>query len=101
MARQMYSWLLKATSNAPVVTKTYDVDVPVGQPAHKKIAHVNPWDKPRFYKVHSSDETVLKPRYDRIEVPAQEKAYIRVRGRGSQHRYTTSDDPLIRLTDPR
>jgi nephrocystin-4 len=75
---QVYAWLLSATANPPVVTKTYDVDVPVGQAAHKKIAYVNPWDKPRFYKVLSSNDAVMKPRYDRLEIPPQERAYVRV-----------------------
>lgn len=74
----MYAWLLTASSNPPVVTKTYDVDVPRGVASHKKIAYTNPWDKPRFYKVLSSDENVLKPRYERLEIPPQERAYVRV-----------------------
>lgn len=76
---QVYAWLLTASSNPPVITKTYDVDVPRGVPSHKKIAYTNPWDKPRFYRVLSSDESILKPRYDRLEIPPQERAYVRVR----------------------
>jgi len=59
------------------------VDLPLGQPAHKKIAYCNPWESTRYYTVSSSDDGVMKPRYTRLEIPPQDKAYIRVgEGRG-------------------
>ena len=43
-------WLVTTSSAAPVVSRTYDVDVTVGKSAHKKIAYVNKWDRARNFR---------------------------------------------------
>jgi hypothetical protein len=56
------SWLLMALVAAPVVIKSYDVDLIPGKPQQKKIIFKNPWDIPRRFHLASSDESIMKSR---------------------------------------
>lgn len=62
------AWLATATAMPPVVTKSYDVDLPVGRACHKRIAYSNPWNATKLFRLHSSDSSVLRPRYESLEV---------------------------------
>ena len=62
------AWIVMVSSSAPAVMKTYDVDVPVGSPIHKKIVFKNPWDIARRFILVSSDEKVMMPRYQKYLV---------------------------------
>lgn len=62
------AWLATATAMPPVVTKSYDVDLPVGRASHKRIAYSNPWSTTRLFRLSSSDSAVLRPRYESLEV---------------------------------
>ena len=63
-SRELVSaWLLTVAATSPAVMRSYDVDVPVGRPLHKKIVFKNPWDVPRTFKLSSSDEALMRPRY--------------------------------------
>ncbi|CAM9648112.1 unnamed protein product, partial [Sphacelaria rigidula] len=62
------AWLATATAMPPVVTKAYDVDLPVGRASHKRIAYSNPWSATRLFRLSSSDSAVLRPRYESLEV---------------------------------
>lgn len=66
------AWLATATAMPPVVTKSYDVDLPVGRQCHKRIAYANPWTATRLFRLCSSDATVLRPRYASLEVSQNE-----------------------------
>lgn len=62
-SRELVSaWLLTVSATSPAVMRSYDVDVPVGRPLHKKIIFKNPWDVPRVFKLSSSDEALMRPR---------------------------------------
>lgn len=62
------AWLATATAMPPVVTKSYDVDLPPGRACHKRIAYSNPWNSTRLFRLASSDPTILRPRYESLEV---------------------------------
>lgn len=62
------AWLATATAMPPVVTKCYDVDLPLGRPCHKRIAYANPWSAARVFRLVSSDHSILRPRYESLEV---------------------------------
>ncbi|CAM9949443.1 unnamed protein product, partial [Heterosigma akashiwo] len=47
-------------------------------PHFQKIAYTNPWDQPRVYKLHSSNTSILRPRYKTLEIAAGGQGYIRV-----------------------
>ena len=101
------AWLLMATVSAPHVSRSYDVDVPIGVPLHKKIVFKNPWDVPRKFVLVSSDTVLMRPRYaasckyvfvilnrmDVLEVAGQGNAYIKLyfagarKGQGTEEVY--------------
>lgn len=62
------AWLATTTAMPPVVTKSYDVDLPVGRACHKRIAYSNPWSATRLFRLCSSDSAVFRPRYESLEV---------------------------------
>ena len=74
------AWLLSAASSAPLVTKTYDVEVALGgtRPSHKKIRYHNPWDRPRAFKLLSSDEALMTPKHETLRIPAGGYEYVRM-----------------------
>lgn len=65
------AWLATATAMPPVVTKSYEVDLPVGRACHKRIAYSNPWTSTRLFRLSSSDPNILRPRYESLEVSAR------------------------------
>lgn len=62
------AWLATATAMPPVVTKSYEVDLPRNRACHKRIAYANPWSSTRLFRLASSDPKVLRPRYESLEV---------------------------------
>ncbi|KAJ1461221.1 hypothetical protein M885DRAFT_296349 [Pelagophyceae sp. CCMP2097] len=74
------AWLLTAVSAAPQITKTYDVELPVGAASTKRIPYRNPWDRARAFSLVSSDEAVCKPRDggDRLQIPPNGTEYLRL-----------------------
>lgn len=77
------AWLATATAMPPVVTKSYEVDLPHGRACHKRIAYSNPWKSTRIFRLASSDPAVLRPRYESLEVGQEHalhcKYYLRAR----------------------
>lgn len=66
-SRELVSaWLMTVAATSPAVMRSYDVDVPAGRPLHKKIVFKNPWDVPRVFKLSSSDEALMRPRYEPV-----------------------------------
>lgn len=62
------AWLATATAMPPVVTKSYEVDLPRDRACHKRIAYANPWSSTRLFRLASSDPKILRPRYESLEV---------------------------------
>ena len=60
------AWLLTAVASPPQVTKEFDVDVVLNQPAHKKVSYDNPWDRKQTYRLRSSNPNVMRPKMDRV-----------------------------------
>ncbi|CAN0278334.1 unnamed protein product [Ectocarpus sp. 8 AP-2014] len=61
------AWLATATAMPPVITKSYDVELPLGRACHKRIAYSNPWNTTRLFRLASSDPRILRPRYESLE----------------------------------
>lgn len=62
-SRELISaWLLIVSATSPAIMRTYDVEVSVGKPLHKKIIFKNPWDVPRKFILTSSDEALMRAR---------------------------------------
>ena len=72
------AWLVTTSSSAPIVSRTYDVDVTVGKSAHKKIAYVNKWDRARNFRLRTSEPDLVKVKDPRLSVTGRGKGFIRL-----------------------
>ena len=78
-SRELVSgWVAVTSVSAPQVLRHYDVAVPLRQPLNKKIVFKNPWNLPRRFAVHSSDENVMQSRTPHLDVNANGSAYVRL-----------------------
>jgi hypothetical protein len=72
------AWLLFTTAAAPAVMRSYDVDVTTTRPTQKKIIFKNPWDMSRKFVLVSSNEEVMRPRVEMLEVGGQGSVYLKL-----------------------
>lgn len=82
------SWVVCINTQTPVVMKSYDVDFlmashkntnnGVDVMLNKKIIFKNPWDISRKFVLISSDETVMRPRSNIMDVTARGTSYLRL-----------------------
>lgn len=78
-SRELISaWLLTVSTTSPPVMRRYDVEVPEGTDVHKKILFKNPWNVPRKFFLTSSDENVMKPRVEVLDVAPHGNSYLRL-----------------------
>jgi Ca2+-binding EF-hand superfamily protein len=71
-------WLVTTSSAAPIVSRTYDVDINVGKSAHKKIAYINKWDRARSFRLRTSDPNLVKAKDPRLNISGRGKGFIRL-----------------------
>ena len=76
--RTCSSLAVSTTAAPPVVTKTYDVSIPVGRSAHKKIAYKNQWDRQRNFTMRTNEPGLMKCKEQKLSVRKLGKAYIRL-----------------------
>jgi len=72
------AWLVTVNSSLPVITKVYDVQLPVGCSTSKKLSFTNQWDKTRRYRLMSSDEDVMRPRNVEVDIEPRAVGYMRL-----------------------
>jgi len=72
------AWLVNGVASPPQVTKEFDVEVAVGEAAHKKISFDNPWQRAQTYRLRSSDPSIMRPKTQRISIEPHGRAYIRL-----------------------
>jgi len=72
------AWLVNVTANLPVVTKVYDVQLPVDSVVSKKLSFMNQWDKNRRYNLLSSDEGLMRPRHESVDIAGGAVGYLRL-----------------------
>ena len=56
----------------------YDVSIPVGRSAHKKIAYINQWDRNRTFSLRTSHPNIMKCKEPQLSVRMFGKAFIRL-----------------------
>ena len=84
-SRELISaWLLTVNTTSPPVMRRYDVEVSQGADMHKKILFKNPWNVPRRFFLASSDDRVMKPRVETLEVAPNGNSYLRLWFSGKQ-----------------
>ena len=72
------AWLVTCVAAPPQITKEYDVDVRVGQPAHKKISFMNPWDRRRIFKLRSTEPNILRAKGEDLRIEPRGTGFIRL-----------------------
>ena len=71
------AWQLILSTSSPIVTKTFELKIPLGVACHKKIAYGNPWNEPRTYTIRSSNDRLLRPRTGTVTIPAEGETFLR------------------------
>lgn len=97
------SWLLFSTAAAPAVIRSYDVEVSSSnhRGVQKKIIFKNPWDMSRKFHLVSSNEEVMRPRSEMLEVAGQGSVYLKLWFGSSSARFSsTSQEVYLFLNDP-
>jgi len=72
------AWVLTGTVSPPQVTKEFDVDVAVGQGAHKKVSYTNPWSQAQTYWLKSSDPNRVRPKVECVSIEPLGHVYIKL-----------------------
>ena len=62
------SWLLNVSATPPMVMRQYQVLLDRSKFTFKKISFQNPWDISRRFQLTSSDDTLMKPRDESLDV---------------------------------
>ncbi len=91
------AWLVTASASAPVVSRTYDVDVQVGRSSHKKINYTNKWDRARTFSLRTSLPSLCKVKEPKLNVVSRGKGFIRLWFAPIQH--AGSREVLIFIND--
>lgn len=102
-AEVVAAWLMRLTVGAPLVSKSYDLLLPVRQEVHKvrgggsagggasshapwsltpcrlqRIAYTNQWDRQRRYRFESSDPSLVRVKQHEVTLEARESGAVRL-----------------------
>uniref|UniRef100_A0A7S4RCI7 Uncharacterized protein n=1 Tax=Ditylum brightwellii TaxID=49249 RepID=A0A7S4RCI7_9STRA len=72
------AWMLRATCQLPTVSKEYDVDISKGHTNSKKLLFTNQCDERKRFNLISSNEKLMIPKNNFIEINEKEIEYIRL-----------------------
>ncbi|GAB9466353.1 hypothetical protein Gpo141_00003730 [Globisporangium polare] len=72
------AWIVHVSISLPLITKTYDLRLPLNQSAQKKISYANPWDQQQTILLRSSCPALLKPRDAVLQIPGNGKVFLRL-----------------------
>ena len=75
------TWLVCISCRAPVVSKAYELDLPVngGKGSNKRIAYTNPYPHRKVFMVRSNRDDLLQFKESRLEIEANESKNIGLR----------------------
>lgn len=79
------AWSLETITGPPQVTKSFQVDLQSGESAYKKISYTNRWQDDRIYTLQSSNESIMKPRYARVQMAPRGQEFLRLWFSGHDH----------------
>ncbi|KAG1712379.1 hypothetical protein DVH05_000127 [Phytophthora capsici] len=95
------AWSIHVTLALPVITKTYELRLPLGRAAQKKISYSNPWDQPQTIMLRSSAPKLLVPRECVLQLPSNGQAFLRLAFAARNHLATASEDIYLFINDKR
>jgi len=92
------SMILATSSQAPIVSKTFEVEVVAGTTLNKKISYTNPYQIPRVFSVRSTHPWLLHIKPERLDLPGSAKRPVGLTfdGRASP---ASTEDVLIFIND--
>lgn len=85
----------------PIITKTYELRLPVGRAAQKKISYSNPWDQPQTIMLRSSAPTLLVPREPVLQLPSNGQAFLRLAFVARDYSAAAAEDIYLFINDKR
>eukprot|EP01029_Cantina_marsupialis_P012094 TRINITY_DN266_c3_g1_i1.p1 TRINITY_DN266_c3_g1~~TRINITY_DN266_c3_g1_i1.p1 ORF type:complete len:1175 (+),score=317.60 TRINITY_DN266_c3_g1_i1:70-3525(+) len=71
-------WLLTAVTNAPASCKTFDIHLPIGAQAHKRISYRNHWPHAKHFYLFTSDSKILRLKEPSISIPPNQDGFLRL-----------------------
>jgi hypothetical protein len=100
-SRELVSaWVLSSSTIAPIVTRSYDIDVFYEKSVSKKIIFRNPWNMDRTFRLISSNENVMITKDETLTVSARGSAFLRLLFKSSsQTREVKSSGVYLFLND--
>ncbi|NXW61333.1 NPHP4 protein, partial [Eurystomus gularis] len=93
------SWLLCLSCRQPLISKTFEISLPVGggQGCNKRITYTNPYPSPRLYFLCTNRPDLLQFKEDSFKVTGGEVYTIGLRFAPSQH--VGEEEILIHIND--
>ncbi|CEG39803.1 EF-hand domain pair [Plasmopara halstedii] len=95
------AWSIHVTLALPVITKTYELNLPLGRAVQKKISYLNPWDQPQTIRLRSSAPNLLIPRESEVRLPSNGQAFIRIAFAARDHLTAVSQAIYLFINDKR
>ncbi|EGZ09209.1 hypothetical protein PHYSODRAFT_525177 [Phytophthora sojae] len=95
------AWSVHVTLALPIITKTYELRLPVGRAAQKKISYSNPWDQPQTIMLRSSAPTLLVPREPVLQLPSNGQAFLRLAFVARDYSAAAAEDIYLFINDKR
>ena len=82
------SWLVCVTSQSPMISKAFEITIPVGggKGSNKKISFTNPYPTSKVFSLHTNREDLVQFRDSRLDMAGGEQATIGLRFSPCQHR---------------
>lgn len=95
------AWSIHVTLALPVITKTYELRLPIGRAVQKKISYANPWDQPQIIRLRSSAPKLLVPRESVLQLPSNGQAFLRLAFAARDYLKAASQDIYLFINDKR
>ncbi|KAF4316256.1 hypothetical protein JM18_005250 [Phytophthora kernoviae] len=95
------AWSVHVTLALPVISKTYELRLPVDRAAQKKISYANPWDQPQTIVLRSSAPRLLVPKEPVLQLPSNGQAFLRLAFAARPQSTAASEDIYLFINDKR
>jgi hypothetical protein len=79
--KPLYSWLVSARAKLPLVSKRYDIRLPIGKPCNKKIMYTNPYGCEKVFRLRTNQPKLLtfRDNVGELAISAKGQQYIGLR----------------------
>jgi len=98
-AKPLYSWLISARAKVPLVSKRYDIRLPIGKPCNKKIMYTNPYSSDKVFRLRTDQPKLLSFRDNQGELAIAAKGQQYIGLRFASRRAGGSTQVLVFIND--